>query len=531
MMRAWGCILWLIPAAAFAQTVDVTDFVGIADQNGRIELRWTNASLTNGIIIARRAGGVVTWAPPAGPERPVDVNATVGSQPVAGTWVIADVTSVTVMPDAVSTFIDTGAVGGPLVAGTRYHYRIFNTTQVGNSANYRFSGGNVPTHQGIAVWAINPDASMLKWCYSVGLPNLVRPVVSGTGVRTVGQLGKITGNAASNAAELFRPLPLRGPAQARPVTSNAFDGPGGPELMFVGDQAGFAHRFNATTGVKDWERDSNALFGSTTAMPIQASAVAQLQVPGVGSDMVFFASRTGSTNNAVSGMRTNGTRAWLYRPSGLADVVSEMMVDTANNRLWIPTNATTDSLRIISTSTGALIGGPEGMPTSPALGPITGGIVLGDYYRDASGNPVDRVVLVAAHNGIWAFARNSRQYLWHLPLASPPNGHVLPVLRGFYVPFGNSLRRYRWNETDESATPHALYGDVTVSAPTSTARIAQGHVVFSAGNTVYAVGPNQNIVTSYTVPVTGIISPIQEDPTGTSGYFGTMDGRVCKVTP
>jgi outer membrane protein assembly factor BamB len=529
------------PGLVLAQT-DISRFVAVTNAPGRVHLVWTNPAASSGFVVIRRADSPPTWSPSSPMPAPA-----VGAEVERGTFVIASVGSrYNLTPGDTGDFIDTGAVGRGLQAATRYYYKVYNTQQVPGTTTYQFSSGNVPTAHGVSVWPLDSQSAPLQWCYAVGLPHFARPVVQpGVRAMTIGQLGQLTSSAVVDGSETWRPLPLQAgqggsSVQARPVYATVFAGAAGSPQVFTGDQAGFAYRIDASSGAEAWRRDSDQLFGvpaapQTVPMPIAASPSAQFTgVTGstIAQDLLFFGSRTGGTDNAVAALRGDGTRHWLYRPTGLADVLGEMMVDYANNRLWIPTTASTKSLRIVSTVTGAATSGPVGLPASPGMGPITRGIVVGDSIPDPAGGPADRLVLVASQTGVWAFRRSTMAYLWHVPLPAAPTAHVLPLQGGFIVGFGTgtgTLRRYRWTQDDPTVSPYQQGSDLVVPGTPSVLRPAAGTLVFSAGNTLYQVDGTLTVKGRYAPPSSGSLTAPQED--GTSRLvFGTADGRVCAVS-
>ena len=519
------------PAAALAQE-DVSSFVAVVNQAGRVELTWTNPANLQGVVIVRRLGTAPTYVPGGRNAAPPPY----GHTPESGTVVVAPVGTpgVALTAHGAGSFIDNGAVGPALVQGARYHYRIHTARRRGNSNNYDYSPGIVPTAQGLSVWPLGASSAPLQWCYSVGMPNFARPVVqSGVRAMTVGNLGALTSNRVSDGVETWRPLPLGGLVQARPVYSTLFAGAGGQPHIFTGDQAGSVYRINATTRTEVWRRNSQQVFNvpAGTMMPIQASPVAQFAgVSGATApqDLVFFGTRTGGTNNRVAALRNDGNTVWLYPAAGaLGDITGEMYVDYANNRLWIPTTSATSPLHVVSSINGAQVAGPTGMPS--AIGPVARGIVQGDVVRDANGTVVDTMVLVPANSGIWAFRRDTLQYLWHVPLPSAPTAHVLPIQGGFVVGFGTTVRRYRFPTGDSAQTPVQMGPDVTLNGSPSSLRLVGSQFVFTAGNTLYQVDGFMTIQGQFTMPGDGALSPPQED--GPSRVVvGTADGRVCAVS-
>jgi hypothetical protein len=534
MKASFLTALLCVPTVALAQA-DVTSFVGLVNAPTQVRLTWTNPSASTGFVIIRRAGTPPSWVPANPSSAPA-----VGAEVELGTFVIASVNTagISTTPNATSGFVDSTTYGGALQAGTRYYYKIFNTQRQGNSTNYKYSSGIVPTSQGISIWPLGSTSAPLQWCSSVGLPNFARPVVQpGTRVMTIGQWGHLTSNATSNGAETWRPVPLQsanngGSVQARPIYTTNFSGSGGTPIVVTGDQAGFAYRINASTGAEVWRRSSDQLFGTAlspvlTPMPIQSSPVMQFQGLGpnpIAQDLVFFASRTGGADNAVAAVRNDGTRHWLFRPAGLGDIVGEMFVDYANNRLWIPTTASADSLRVVSSATGAATAGPTGVPG--AIGPISHGVILGDFTTET---PQDRVVLVAAQSGVWAFRRSNMAYLWHVALASAPTSHVLALQGGFIVSYGNTIQRFRWTGGDPLVAPLAGETVVVNGAPTAL-RAYNNAFHFTAGNTLYTVDAQFAISGQYTLPASGPVSGLETDASSNRLFVGTTDGRVCGVS-
>lgn len=529
-------LLLLTPVAASAQVDEVRNFTAVVNQAGRVELTWTNPQRSDGFVIVRRSATPPAYIPHNRQGTPPPIGQV---KEESGTFVIATVTTagIPTTPNAKSGFIDTLAQGPTPSPGTVFHYKIFNARARPRGNGYDFSPGSVPTVNGIAVRPLGRTRDALRWCASVGLSNFARPVVQpGVRAMTIGNLGALISHRSSDGVETWRPFQLADAVQARPIYSTLFQGSGGTPHIFTGDQKGNAYRINASTGQEVWRRTSFQVFGSPAGddMPIQASPVAQFA--GVNGstapvDLVFYGSRTGAMNNRVVALRNDGIRHWAYAgPAGigLADVTGEMLVDYANNRLWIPTTSANGSLHIVTSLSGARLPGPVTLPAGSEPGPIRHGIVLGDVVRDENGSVVDTMVLVAADDGIWGFRRNTMAYLWHVPLPSRPNAHVLPLQGGFIVAFGNTVRRYRFPAGASAQTPVQMGNDVTVAGQVSAMRLVGSHFVFSAGNTLYEVDGYMTIQGQYTLPSTGTISAPQEDGPSLV-VVGTQDGRLCAV--
>ncbi|MCP3099372.1 PQQ-binding-like beta-propeller repeat protein [Myxococcus sp. K15C18031901] len=492
---------------------EVERFTAVA-REGSVTLNWDNPSMHNGVVVLRAANAAPNTVPVAG--RTYAAGATLGN----ATVVYADAYS------AVSSFEDTSVTNG-----TTYYYRVFNADDV-----KWYSAGNRPTSAAL-VATPRARAGGPLWCYSVGLDARQQPITElGVGVfsafndSVVANVTQVT-NPALDGAERWRPLPLSGLIGSRFPVVPLRGLPG--QYILVGDQSGVGYAINTATGVPLWRWDNNgAPIGTIQSFPVSqlydyANAAYQAARPNT--DLVFFATRlsNASQNRVVALNAATGALVFTYRPGDLGMVSGGMLVDYANNRLYVgaKTHAgSQSSLRILNTLTGAEVGR----------------LSLGDIELSLVRNAVTNQVLVSNSDGVvHAIDLATMQPAWNVTVSSRASSSAPPAFTSFSRPQGGgfmaSLASGRvefWDNAGSATTPPVRKWSTVIANPSGTFSLNRGGVV-----RLYAGGADGKVhvldflngadLQQITLGSAQLVGTPTIDTTVSRLHVGSQDGRIC----
>jgi hypothetical protein len=489
----------------------VSLLVALAGQD-RNTLTWTNPADHDGVLVVRSTGAAPNQTPVAG--RAYSKGETLGN----ATVVYSDTRSYA------SSFADQ-----EVVAGTRYYYRVFN-----HDGFNRYGSGDVPSSAGIFAEPTTRAAGTPLWCYSTGFPSMQQPVIDlGAGIFTSGNVGAITANLTSSnpaldGAERWRPTSLGAAVQSRfPVIG--LEGKSGRYIL-VGDQAGKAYAVNAQTGKVTWTGNGGAALGDAIQAPpggqLRRYSNAAFQTANPGRDLIFFSTRNSSHNlNQVFALSSvDGSRVWSFDPKNLDIISGGLTVDTARNRLFVPSRTNggqQPSVRVVDSITGGEI-----TPPAPfSLGDVDYGITL-DYL-----NGVYRSALVTSNDGkVHAIDLESLSLLWSVPLDGPTTNFVLPLGGGFLATLQDPKGAVeRWST---SGTPQTRLWSTPVSGPSGVVIDYTDQKVFvgSADGTMHQLDLATGADEKQVVIAAGVrVGGPALDSTARRLHVGTLDGRICAV--
>ena len=463
-------------------------------------LTWTNPANHDGVLILRRAGAEPTSAPAA------HVRYNVGNAIGNGQVVYVDSGK-----SPVAQFTDTGVNNG-----TTYYYKVFNHHQV-----YTYASGDVPSSKGILSEPTDGVGGKSKWCYSVGFPATLQPVLEvGVAVYSGGNTNTITANNP-DGSERFRPVQLNGAIQGRFVIV-PLQGKSGTYIL-VGTQGGYGYAVNAQSGQVEWTANGGQKLAtaiqSQPAVQLNAYSNAAFKAAHPGRDLVFFASREGSNSNnkVVAISSVDGSVVWTYRPGDMGDINGGMLVDTANNRLWIASNQASNrpSVYVVDTRTGAEV---ITYDIGDVILPIAWGYLTNEaYVTNTSGS-------------VYAYDLTTRAQTWRSGNLGTQSFYAFPTGTGFIASFtgGGQVRRYEvkngivsqlWSTPVTNPTGVRIeYTSQKLYVGDSSGNIHQMDVLNGLNK------KNARVVGS------GLGSPIL-DPTLSPKklYVGSLDGRICAV--
>ncbi|MCE9671112.1 PQQ-binding-like beta-propeller repeat protein [Myxococcus stipitatus] len=484
-------------------------------RDGSVTLNWDNPAAHNGVLILRAAGAAPNVAPV--PGRTYAAGATLGN----ATVVYADTFS------SATTFEDTSVTNG-----TTYYYRVFNADDV-----KWYSAGNRPTSAALVATPQARVAGGPLWCYSVGLDARQQPITElGVGVfsafndSVVANLTQVS-NPAQDGAERWRPLPLSGLIGSRFPVVPLHGRPG--QYILVGDQSGVGYAIDTATGIPLWRWDNNgAPIGTIQSFPVSqlydyANAAYQAARPNT--DLVFFATRlTNPAQNRVVALNAaTGALVFNYQPGDLGMVSGGMLVDYANNRLYVgsKTHAGSQaSLRILNTLTGAEVGR----------------LSLGDIELSLVRNAVTNQVLVSNSDGVvHGVELATMQPAWNVAVSSRPSPSSPPAFTSFARPQGGgfvvSLTSGRvefWDYGGSPTTPPARKWGANLANPSGTFSLNRSGVV-----RIYAGAADGRVhvldfltgadLQQLSLGGAQLIGTPTIDTTVSRLHVGSQDGRIC----
>jgi len=505
--RAPGTI-GVLPASA----PEGSSFVALSRSSSNI-LIWSNpASRHDGVLILRSTAGVPNTAPTR--LTAYSIGAAIGNATVV--------------------YVDNQSFAGRmtdqgLTNGTRYYYRLFNHDQYNV-----YAPGNAPTSSGIFSDPTSGVSPSPQWCYNVGLPTTQQPFTDfGTAIYTSSNARTFTGNQLSsdpnlNGYERWRPVQLSGVVQSRPIVFPLF-GSANPFIL-TGDQSGFTYKIDPQTGQIVWTGNGGASIGS-----VQAQAGVQLNQYANNAfttaypnrDLVYFGTHTlSTTNNQVWALSSvDGSVAWTYSPGNLDIISGGMMVDYANNRLWVGSRAgsggTQPSLRVLSVFN----------PPS-----VVASINLGDIDNPVVENPISNEAYVVTRSGVlYGYDVNTMTQNWTLNLGAPVSGYLVTVGYGFIVSTNTGVQRYYVNPTTHTVT--AQWPNSTTPSPTPVTGPSAVRIDFAAGK-CYLGDANGNLhrldlatgvdERQAAVSTQALGMPSLDTTTSPARLsVGSLDGRLC----
>lgn len=484
-------------------------------RDGSVTVTWDNPASHNGVLVLRAAGAAPNTMPVAG--RTYAVGSTLGNATVVASESFGSTSSLT----------DTSVVNG-----TTYHYRVFNTDEVG-----RYSSGFRPTQTAalIATPQARVGAAPL-WCYSVGLSALIQPITElGVGIfssyndSVVANLTNVT-TPSADGAERWRPLPLSGLIGSRfPVVPlNGLSG----QYILTADQTGVAYAINAATGAVLWRWDNTgAPIGIIQSFPVTqlhdyANAAYKAARPNV--DLAFFATRLANPalNRVVALNARTGTSVFTYQPGDLGMVSGGMVVDYTTNRLFIGAKThggSTASLRVLNTLTGAEVGR----------------LSLGDLEHSLVRNAVANQIFATNSDGVvHAIDAGTLAPVWNVSVGTRPSPST-PAFTSFVRPLGGgfvaSLASGRvafWDYAAPGATAPTQVWSTDIANPSGTFTLNSAGVVrIYVGSSDGKVHQLEMIggVDSRQVSIGAaqLIGTPTIDNTVSRLHVGSQDGRIC----
>ncbi|MFN7131990.1 MAG: PQQ-binding-like beta-propeller repeat protein, partial [Myxococcales bacterium] len=300
----------------------------------------------------------------------------------------------------------------------------------------------------------------------------------------------------------------------------------GTRAILTGDQQGYTYAINADTGARLWGGTGGVRVGTS----IQAQPAVQLnqyadtafKAANLNRDLVFFVARESASPRVVALSSTTGATVWTVptNPSGMGTASGGMMVDYANNVLWIPTRKATGlgggTLWAFSTLTGLQLGVLD-------LGDSDYGVNLdfrsNQLYFTANGTSPARVVAVDV---------NTRTEAWRFNLPATPTTWVFPTGNGFIASLSNgTVARYAVVNNAVVSTPvwtRNVAGPTGITIDYGTQKIYVG----SNDGNVYELATADGAVTGQArVSTSGGVGTPTLDSTAGRLHVGTMDGRVC----
>ncbi len=480
----------------------------VVSGSARNTLIWTNPPDHNGVVVLRSTG--------AAPNLPPAVGARYATGNTLGNATVVHASEMSVT----SRLVDTAVTNG-----TEYFYRVYNMDDL-----RRYSAGNVPTSFGVRARPQARGVGTPLWCYNVGMSALQQPITeTGVGIYSAFNDSVIANrtNVATpteDGDERWRPVRLLGTIGGRfPVVP--LRGLTGQYLM-VGTQDGYMYALNSQTGDVLWRGDGGQALGKIQALPVTqlhdfANAAYQAAHPG--RDLVFFATRIdGDTagNKVIALNAATGQRVWIYQPGNLDMVSGGMMVDYANNRLYVPARSagnTQHSLRILNTLTGQQVAS----------------LPLGDIEFSVVRLPATNQALVTAKDGrVTAVGLTSMAVEWTMTLPGTPTNYARPQGRGFLATLQSGLVEYYLLNVQSSGTTAVRQWSTPVPNPTG------AFTYVKDGKTYAYVGSSNGRVYELDVATGAVLKHVSLGASQLIGtptvdfsvgrlHVGTQDGRVC----
>jgi hypothetical protein len=497
---------------------EVERLTGVA-RDASVTLTWDNPTAHSGVLVLRAEGAAPSAAPVQG--RSYAVGETVGNARVVYTDSFS----------SASTFTDTTVTNG-----TTYYYRVYNA---GDARWY--SAGNRPTSTGLLATPRARVSGAPAWCYSVGLDARIQPITElGVGIfssfnnSVVANLTQVS-NPAQDGAERWRPLPLGGLIGSRFPVVPLRGLPG--QYLLVGDQAGVAYAINATSGQVLWRWDNGGQpIGTIQSFPVTqlhdfANAAYQAAHPG--RDLVFFATRleNAAQNRVVALNAATGAVVWTYQPGDLGMISGGMVVDYANNRLFIGTRShagSTDTLRVLNT-----------LATGPSAQEVAR-LPVGDIDLSLVRNAASNLIYATASDGtVHAVSTATLQQVWELTLATQPapntpafTSFVRPQGMGFVASIADGRVEF-WDTASAAVTPTRKWS-TPIASPSGVFSFNRNAVarvyVGSSDGQVHQLELT-NGVDSAQVSIGGaqlIGTPTIDTTVSVSRlHVGSQDGRIC----
>ena len=469
-------------------------------------LLWNNPGVHDGALVLRSTAGVPNTAPSNG------VNYSIGAVLGNATVVYND------MQSFAPRMTDQG-----LTNGTRYYYRVFN-----HDKYFIYSAGNVPSSSGVFSEPTSRVAPAPLYCYSVGFPTLIQPVTElNTAVYSASNSYGVSANLTSGTVSLdgqerWRPRILSGAAQGRfPVVP--LQGQTGNYIL-VGDQAGKAYALDSSTGSTFWTGNGGTALGSAiqaqVGVQLYAYANAAFRTANPNRDLVLVATRnSSSTNNKLYALSSvDGSVVWTYAPAAMDIASGGVLVDYANNRIWLGVRAggvNQPSLHVINSLTGA---------------PVTT-FQLGDIDLPINRDSQSNQAYVTTNAGMaYGYDLNSMAQRWSFN-TGVLNAYIFPTGNGFIASIKGPPGQVQWyavNPSNGQVTP-VWATPVSISGPTGIRidYVNQKVFVGSSDGKVHqidiATGVDQKQVTVSTQQ----LGTPTIDTTANRLTVGGMDGRLC----
>ncbi len=469
-------------------------------------LLWNNPVVHDGALVLRSTAGVPNTAPSNG------VNYSIGAVLGNATVVYND------MQSFAPRMTDQG-----LTNGTRYYYRVFN-----HDKYFIYSAGNVPSSSGVFSEPTSRVAPAPLYCYSVGFPTLIQPVTElNTAVYSASNSYGVSANLTSGTVSLdgqerWRPRILSGAAQGRfPVVP--LQGQTGNYIL-VGDQAGKAYALDSSTGSTFWTGNGGTALGSAiqaqVGVQLYAYANAAFRTANPNRDLVLVATRnSSSTNNKLYALSSvDGSVVWTYAPAAMDIASGGVLVDYANNRIWLGVRAggvNQPSLHVINSLTGA---------------PVTT-FQLGDIDLPINRDSQSNQAYVTTNAGMaYGYDLNSMAQRWSFN-TGVLNAYIFPTGNGFIASIKGPPGQVQWYAVNPSngqvtpvwATPVSISGPTGIRIDYVNQKIFVGSFDGKVHQIDIATGVDQKQVTVSTQQ----LGTPTIDTTANRLTVGGMDGRLC----
>ncbi|WP_426752163.1 PQQ-binding-like beta-propeller repeat protein [Myxococcus sp. Y35] len=483
-------------------------------RDGSVTLTWDNPAEHGGVLVLRAEGAPPNLSPTQGLS--YAVGATLGNAQVVHADVVGGTTS----------FTDTSVTNG-----TTYYYRVFNSDDL-----RWYSPGNQPTSAALVATPRARGGAAPLWCYSVGISALQQPITElGVGIfsafndSVVANLTQAT-DPSGDGAERWRPRPLSGLIGSRFPVVPLHGLPG--QYILVGDQGGVATALHASTGEVLWRWDNGGQpIGTIQSFPVTqlhdyANATYRAAHPN--RDLVFFATRLvdAAQNRVVALNAATGTLVWTYRPGNLGMVAGGMVVDYANNRLFVATRShagSENTLRVLDTLTGQQVAE----------------LPVGDVELSLVRNAYSNLILVTDSNGsVHGVDAGTLQLAWSLPVTTRPapstpafTSFVRPQAAGFVASLSAGRVEF-YTVTGPLNSPPVLAWSTPIASPSGTFSLNRNGVariyVGSSDGQVHQLELDDG-TDSGQVSIGGaqrIGTPTVDHTVGRL-HVGSEDGRIC----
>ena len=242
-------------------------------------------------------------------------------------------------------------------------------------------------------------------------------------------------------------------------------------------------------------------------------------------DLIFVPTRISGTNNykVVALSSVNGSKIWESAPT--SPILGGMLVDYANNRLYVPTSDSATSVQILSTLDGTLVG-------TLSVGAVSRGVTM-DYYANGGAG---QLIVVNDSGTAYGFPMNwtgtPTAASWNTSVGGTPVGLPMPISGGFVISVKTGTTTGAVNKITFSTAGAATTQSVSISKPSNpTFEIVNNQYtrvwVGSSDQKLHGIDFNAwTDVVQLNAPGTTPGTP-SIDSTTHRIVAGTEDGRLC----